>query len=92
MKSRKNNNGNALLFMLDGAVSEALNISNEQYNEIIAWMPEEEAVFVIESVVEWLIVDESTSVIEREKLKADFQEAIEVFYGYLQTFLEKDDI
>lgn len=76
--SERNGGFNALVYLFDNVIAEKLGYSYNQYIEIIDTMSDGDSVFVLESVFEYIVLEDEGSQIP-DSVQRDLDEAIAMF-------------
>lgn len=76
--SERNSGFNALVYLFDNVIAEKLGYSYNQYIEIIDTMSDDDSVFILESVFEYIVLEDEGSQIP-DNVQRDLDEAIAMF-------------
>ena len=81
---------NALIYLFDHMIADQLNCDYNLYIEVIESMTEDDSMFVMESIFDYVLALEEG--IETDELEADYEEACNIFFSQKKVIEnEKND-
>jgi hypothetical protein len=82
---------NALVYLFDSVIAEKLGFSYNKYIEVMDSMTEEDSEFVLESVFEYIVLEDSGSAISIFA-ERDFNEAVAMFNEHAEILRNESEL
>lgn len=80
----------ALIYLFDHMIADQLNVEYNVYSQIIESMTDEDSMFVMESIFDYILAIEDG--LETEEVEADYEEACNIFFSQKSAIeSEKND-
>lgn len=80
----------ALIYLFDHMIADQLNVEYNMYSQIIESMTDEDSMFVMESIFDYILAIEDG--LETEEVEADYEEACNIFFSQKSAIeSEKND-
>lgn len=83
----KNKNLNALVYLFDDLICENLGLSMKEYTDVIDSMSYDDADFVVTSVFEWIVTEETSEI--TDDIQRDYDEACRMFLTQREIISKK---